>query len=229
MATWDYYKIAEGPLDIVGKTLKVVTSLSDTPIITNNWRNNGVYWELRVISDEPYIRETLCVLDNVYLDNAYVTNGTLPLSGIFVSENIRSISIPESEEVHKIDAKYIESVPPIILEYADEGATVIQENGGFIHLNMGADPLWVTLKLSTGEPCSYINVVPITSSAMDAESHASIELVDESTGECIIIPAEYDGSHPKIYDTYLLTYVSREQVDGKYVEAAFYIVIGSQI
>lgn len=111
MATWDYYKIAEGPLDIVGKTLKVLTSESDVPIVTNNWRNAGDYWELRVSSDEPYIRETICVLDNVNLDNNYVTNGTLPLSGIFVSGNIRSISIPESEDVHQVESKYLPITP----------------------------------------------------------------------------------------------------------------------
>lgn len=104
-----WYKIADGPLDIVGKTLEVLTSESDVPIVTNSWRDNGVFWELRVRSDSPYIRETICVLDNVILDSSYVSNGTPPLTGIFVSENIRSISIPGSEEVHKIDAKYLTS------------------------------------------------------------------------------------------------------------------------
>ena len=223
-----WYKIADGPLDIVGKTLKVVTSLSDTPIIASEWNENVVgVWVLSVRENEPRIRESIYVLDN-YSSGAFNTNGTPPLTGIFVSENIRSISIAESEEVHKIDAKYTESIPSIILEYSDNGDAFVQKNGGFILLAMGADPLSVTLKLSTGEPCSYIEVIPITSTAMDAESHASIELVDESTGECIITPAEYDGSHPDIVDTYLLTYALREQVDGKYVEASFYIVIKSE-
>lgn len=228
MADWDYFKIAEGPLDIVGKTLKVLTSESNVPIVTNNWRNDGDYWELRVRSDEPYIRETLCVLDNTYLDDAYVTNGTLPLTGIFVSANIRSISIPESEEVHKIDAKYTESIPSIILEYNEREGESVQKNGGSIYLAMGDDPLSVTLKLSTGDPCSYIEVFPITSSAMEAESHASIELSDGSTGEYTITPAEYDGSHSRIIDTYLLTYASSERVDGKLVIASFYLVIQSE-
>lgn len=195
--------------------------------MASEWHQNEVgFWELPIREDEPRIRERILVLNN-FSSSAYITNGTLPLTGIFVSENIRSISIAESEEVHKIDAKYTESIPSITLEYSDSGDEFVQKNGGFIHLTMGADPLSVILKLSTGEPCSYIAVVPITSSAMDAESHASIELVDESTGEWIIIPAEYDGSHSSIVDTYLLTYASNEQVDGKYVKAAFYIVISS--
>lgn len=223
-----WYKIADGPLDIVGKTLKVVTSLSNTPIMASNWNEKAVgVWVLSVREDEPYIHESIYVLNNVS-SSGYNTNGTPPLTGIFVSENIRSISIAESEEVHKIDAKYTESIPSIILEYSDNGDAFVQKNGGFILLDMGADPLSVTLKLSTGEPCSFISVIPITSTALDAESHASIELVDESTGECIITPADYDGSHSRICDTYLLTYESREQVDGKYVEASFYIVIGSE-
>jgi len=230
MADWEYYKIADGPLDIVGKTLKVVTSLSDTPIITSDWVNNEIGMSsLGVRKEVPYIREKVIVLNNYNNSgNYFATNGTPPLTGIFVSENIRSISIAESEEVHKIDAKYTESIPSIILEYSDNGDAFVQKNGGFISLVMGADPLSVTLKLSTGEPCSFISVIPITSTALDAESHASIELVDESTGECIITPPVYDGSNTRIIDTYLLTYVSREQVDGKYVEAAFYIVIGSE-
>jgi len=223
-----WYKIADGPLDIVGKTLKVVTSLSDTPIMASYWdQSEEGMWELSIYKNEPRIRERIYVLDNFNSD-AYNTNGTPPLTGIFVSENIRSISIAESEEVHKIDAKYTEIIPSMILEYSDNGDAIVQKNGGYISLVMGADPLSVTLKLSTGEPCGFISILLITSSALDAVSHATLALVDESTGECIITPADYDGSHSRIYDTYLLTYVSREQVDGKYVEAPFLIVIRSE-
>lgn len=104
-----WYKIADGPLDIVGKTLKVVTSLSDTPIIASKWNENIVgAWVLSVREDEPYIRESIYVLNN-FSSGAFVSNGTPPLTGIFVSENIRSISIAESEVAHKIEAKYLPS------------------------------------------------------------------------------------------------------------------------
>jgi hypothetical protein len=169
------------------------------------------------------------VCDNVVLNSdIFNFGGEMPFTGIFVSEGVESITVPGHEVIHKIDSKYTESIPSIILEYNDDGDTFVQKNGGVIYLRMGANPLSVTLKLSTGEPCSYIEVVPITSTAMEAESHASIESYDRSTGEYTITPAEYDGSHSKIFDTYLLTYSPREQVDGKYVVISFYLVIYSE-
>jgi hypothetical protein len=111
-----WYKIAEGPLDIVGKTLKVVTSLSDTPITASEWyQHREGLWELSVFNDEPRIRERILVLINFGgYSGAYVTNGTFPLTGIFVSENIRSISIAESEEVHQVESKYLPITPSVV-------------------------------------------------------------------------------------------------------------------
>lgn len=136
-----WYKIADGPLDIVGKTLKVVTSLSNTPIMASNWNEKAVgVWVLSVREDEPYIRESIYVLNNVS-SSGYNTNGTPPLTGIFVSENIRSISITESEEVHKIEAKYL-STSKHILAIIDSDDNEEQMIGaGYVSANNGSSLL----------------------------------------------------------------------------------------
>lgn len=234
-----FYKIADGPLDIWTQQIQVLVNGSTNPrtIWPENWGNMSIVDPNSVISGSLYSVEIstgymssgyIFVCDNAVLNSeTFDFGGEMPFTGIFVSEGIESITVPGHEVIHKIDSKYTESIPSIILEYSDDGDTFVQKNGGAIYLVMGANPLSVTLKLSTGEPCSYIEVIPITSSAMDAESHASIELVDGDTGECIITPAG-DGNYSNIVDTYLLTYSPREQVDGKYVVISFYLVISSE-
>lgn len=235
-----FYKIADGPLDIRTQQIQVLVNGSTNPktIEPGYWEDISTVDSGSVISGSLYLvgistgymaSEHIFVCDNAVL-NDYAMNfgGEMPFTGIFVSEGVESITVPGHEVIHKIDSKYTESILSIILEHSDDGDTFVQKNGGYIYLRMGANPLSVTLKLSTGEPCSYIEVIPITSTAMEAESHAWIELQDESTGECIITPPDYDGSHSRIVDTYLLTYFSREQVDGKYVGTSFYLVIDSE-
>ena len=133
-----WYKIADGPLDIVGKTLKVVTSLSDTPIMASNWDEKEVgAWVLSVREDEPYIRESIYVLNN-FSSSGYNTNGTPPFTGIFVSENIRSISIIESEEVHKIEAKYLPTSKHILALIDSEANEEQMIGAGYVSANAGS-------------------------------------------------------------------------------------------
>lgn len=176
-----WYKIADGPLDIVGKTLKVLTSLSDTPIMASEWRQEGDgLWVLSVRKDESYIRESIYVL---FSSSAYITNGTPPLTGIFVSENIRSISIAESEEVHKIDAKYLPTAPSVVFNLEDFGGI---KGIGYARFRL-SDQQEVDVSISDGSVIIDVFGVLLHSTSENQSDMGYLDF-DRNTGKVIVHP-----------------------------------------
>lgn len=200
MADWEYYKIADSPLDIVGKTLKVVTSLSDTPIITSDWRNDeGGTPTLKVQNDEPYIREEVIVLNNYSnSSNYFATNGTPPLSGIFVSENIRSISIAESEEVHQIESKYINTAPCIIFNSNPDDIGVNFYGIAYFSARGGDEPREASLSVSDGSEILGIYNKSVLDDTHNAGDFGELDF--DNSGKLYFYPGENEGSQLELYE-----------------------------
>lgn len=229
-----WYKIADGPLDIVGKTLKIVTSLSDTPIIASNWNENeaGV-WVLLVREDEPYIRESIYVLNN-FSSGAYNTNGTPPLTGIFVSENIRSISIIESEKVHKIDAKYLPSSKHILAIIYGSDSEEQMVDTGYISGESGSEfrmfliftnavPILMPPDMSVDDiilDSNSVQIERVGSTTSDADSSHHSNISPYRDGFKILLPEN------AVTDTFCITY--RELVeDDVYKSSSFILCVNT--
>lgn len=133
-----FYKIADGPLDIRTQQIQVLVNGSTNPetIMPGRWDDISTVDSGSVISGSLYLveistgymaSECIFVCDNAVL-NDYAMNfgGEMPFTGIFVSEGIESIIIPEGEEVHTIDNKYLGNgvAPALIGETYYHGHTL---------------------------------------------------------------------------------------------------------
>lgn len=111
------YKIADVPMDIYKREIQVKMVGQDNPVtilpdewstIYNDYLEEGKGWRCS---------ERIYVLDNAVLTSQYYNHGgDMPFTGIFVPEEIESITIPEYEVVHKIDVKYVDAPPCIVVK-----------------------------------------------------------------------------------------------------------------
>lgn len=169
--TWQFYKIADGPLDIVGKKIEIFVEGIDTPIIGSKWKSH--YPE----SGEGHILEAykedvggakILVLNEATYSRPVDTNGTYPLSGIFVSGNVRSIYIAGSEVVHKIDNKYIDLdvIPSVIFDVHDEYHPY--SSYGYNEYVVTENPTKLNMRLSNGYVIDGIESERISYDGSDA-------------------------------------------------------------
>lgn len=224
-----FYKIADAPRDIRTQEIQVLVNGTPNTVSPKYWLDVNIVYPGYVISGSLYIKgidiyvgvdhyDTYCiyVCDNVVLNSeTFDFGGEMPFTGIFVSEGIESITVPEHEVNHKIDSKYIddskytESLPSMILEYTYEGDVFVQNNIAYVRLpksdeghNIKIDG---TLKLSTGELVNGIDATLIASSNMNAYDHAYVNT--DYGDEKIVIRSGVDESDSSLIDTYLLHYL----------------------
>ena len=137
-----WYKIADRPLTIVnspiiatieidgGETQDIECSASEWQDKSRNMADSGhVYWYQGGgggTKASPLANQfDIYVLDEAVL-NGYNTSwdSSTPMSGIFVSENVRGITIPPSTIYHKVPVEYIENNKYIVTVSSDG-------NGGY--------------------------------------------------------------------------------------------------
>lgn len=140
-STWQFYKIADEPLDIVGKEIEIFVEGINTPIIGSNWKSNnpdsGEGYILNAYTESVGSASILVLNEATYADNAD-TNGTYPLSGIFVSNDVRRIRIGDKEVVHKIDAKYIPTSKHILANIDGDNSGEQMIGAGYVSANGGS-------------------------------------------------------------------------------------------
>lgn len=245
-----FYKIADGPLDIRTQEIQILVNGNHETVSSGNWLDVNIADPGSVISGslytvaidirvgvDHYDTYYIYVCDNVVLNSEiFDFGGEMPFTGIFVSEGIESITVPEHEVNHKIDSKYIddskytESIPSMILQYIYEGDVLVQKNIGYVRLaksNEGSDNIFnAILRLSTGELVDGIEATLIASSDMDSEYHAFVDM-PEGNGELLIVSGIYGGSDSSLIDTYLLTCHLFNLPNRKIAYVSFLLVIES--
>ena len=194
---WQFYKIADGPLDIVGKKIEIFVEGIDTPIISSKWELS--YPE----SGEGHILEAykedvggakILVLNEATYDGAADTNGTYPLSGIFVSGNVRSIYIAGSEVVHKIDNKYIDLdvIPSVIFDVPDEYNPYSSYGYNEYEVLTGGTPIKLNMRLSNGYAIDGIRSERISYSGSNAGNEGYVDY-DYEEQDWFVYPGSEEG------------------------------------
>lgn len=241
-----FYKIADGPLDIRTQEIQILVNGNHKTVSSREWLGviivgsviSGSLYSLEIlidVGDEHFDVYYICVCDNAVLNSEiFDFSGEMPFTGIFVSEGIESIIVPEHEVNHKIDSKYIDNSKytednlSMILEYIDGRDVYVQKNIGYVRLEKSDEghnnKLNGTLKLSTGELVDGIDATLIASSNMNAYAHAFVNTY-EGDGK-IEIRSGVDGSDSSLIDTYLFS-KSVRLTNGKYTNVSFLLVIES--
>lgn len=239
-----FYKIADGPLDIRTKEIQVLVNGVTNPvtIYLGQWYDfaedspgaavisGAVYAAEIALGYSSY--ESIFICDNAVLNSEiFAFGGEMPFTGIFVSEGIESIIIPEGEEVHQIDEKYIpqqnsKHILAIIDSDTDEqqmiGAGYVSERSGselamrlvltFAAQLLSPQDIGPDDRILNIEEVS-IRMVGSTISDTDANYHSDIYF--DSGDNCFII--HLPGI--TVTDTFCITY---EELIGDYGDYPIY-------
>lgn len=158
-----YYKIADGPLDLNKRTIEVSVEGENNPITIypNNWEDTTRYFgegEIYITYiDLGYLQGgQILILKNAILDSELFNfGGTPPFNGIFVSENIESISYSSRTLYkNKIDANLLD-LPQQIIMRIEEGDSWSEPGQGHMFfgnalISVGTDTP-ISFSLSNGQ------------------------------------------------------------------------------
>ena len=170
-----WYKVANGPLTIANSPINVtVEDESDSTEVVecsaSDWIDNS---SNMVESGNAYMLKKQDSLDNYFyvyvLDDATLNSdwsvsqgAEVPMSGIFVSENVRGIAIQAHAIYHKVPAEYLQLEPLIVTITGDDqnGYTAnrsISEivtavnNGREVFAELGMDRCFLSAMDTSGE------------------------------------------------------------------------------
>ena len=163
----EFYKIADGPLDLNKRTIEVLIEGENNPVTVypNDWEDATRYFGEGDVY-EAYVSlgylqgGQIFILNNAVPDSKLVRfGGTPPFSGIFVSENIESISYPSRTLYNnKINVNSLDIPPQIIMRiesnsWGDPGQGHVFFGNALIRIDMDTD---VSFSLSNGQNISKI-------------------------------------------------------------------------